>query len=194
MEKLSAMGRDVLSRATDFAAKRTLCGSLAFNSGVVILGSLASICLLPSHPAMSQSRTFNGVQVSQKFSPNSEMAELIKQSTTKRFRNSTGRIVRLGKWVIVPGAKDNYSTYETQMLFEMKFHSVILLAGTTSDSPKLLSYRVDCAKNKMRQSGYRVFSSSGDRVTRQSVEAPLVAPFNEYAQSLVNEVCKLEIG
>lgn len=156
----------------------------------LILGSLIGVCLLLSHPATSQSRTFHGVQVSQKFDTNSELADLIKKSTTKRFRNST---VRLGQWVVVPGAKDHYSTYETTEISELKSktYTIILLTNTTSDNPKLLSLGVLCAENKLRPVGYRAFSSSGNRVTRELVDAPWVAPTDNFWQGLVNKVCSL---
>jgi hypothetical protein len=185
--------KSVFRKATDFVAKSTQRGRLALNSGV-ILGSLASICLLPSHPAMGQSRTFQGVQVSQKFDPNSEMAKLIKQSTIKQFRTSAGVTVRLGRWVIIPGSKDSYYTYETKeipKLSEIKTYSIILLGDTTSDSPKLLSYGVLCAENKMKPVDYRKFSSRGSRISREGGNEPWAAPSNNFVQGLVNEVCRL---
>lgn len=187
------MQRGILHKVADFVAERSRCSSLALKSGVVIMGGLAGICLLPSHPAMGQSRTFEGVQVSQKFDPNSEMAKLIKQSTTKEVKTSVGVTVRLGQWVVIPGSKDSYYTYETREIpkLESKIYSIILLADTTSDSPKLLSYGVLCAENKMKPVDYRKFSSRGSRITREGVSEPWAAPTNNFVQGLVNEVCRL---
>jgi hypothetical protein len=187
------MQRGILPKVANFVAERSRFSSLALNSGVVILGGLVSICLLPSHPAMGQSRTFQGVQVSQKFDPKSEMAELIKKSTTKQFRNSAGVTVRSGQWVIIPGSKDSYYTYETKEIFklEIKTYSINFLADTTSDNPKFFSYGVLCDRNQLRPVGYRAFSSRGDRVTREVVDEPWAAPTNNFLQGLVNEVCKL---
>lgn len=187
------MRRSVFRKATDFAAQRLLRGSLALNSGVVILGSLASLWLLPSHPAMGQNRTFQGVQVSQKFNPNSEMARLIKESTTKQFKTSEWVTVRLGQWVPVPRSKDNYYTYETKEhpRLGIKTYSIIFLADTTSDNPKLLSNGVRCAENKIKPIGHRTFSSGGYMRTREVVNASWVAPTNKFLQSLVNQVCRL---
>jgi hypothetical protein len=187
------MQRSVFRKATDFVAKSPLCSSLALNSGVVIFGSLASLWLLPSHPAIGQNRTFHGVQVSQKFDQNSEMAKLIKQSTTKQFKTSAGVTVRLGQWVIIPGSKDSYYTYETKEIpkLESKTYSIIFLADTTSDNPKLFDYGVLCDKNQLKPVGYRSFSSRGVRVTREVVNEPWVAPTNNFLQGLANEVCRL---
>lgn len=188
------MRKSVFRKATDFVAKSPQRGRLALNSGVVILGSLASICLLPSHPAMGQSRTFHGVQVSQKFDPNSEMAKLIERSTIKQFRTSAGVTVRLGRWVIIPGSKDSYYTYETKeipKLSEIKTYSIIFLADTTSDNPKLFDYGVLCDKNQLKPVGYRSFSSRGSRIAREVVREPWAAPTNNFLQGLVNQVCRL---
>jgi len=193
--------KSVFRKATDFVANSPQRGRLALNSGVVILGSLASICLLPSHPAMGQSRTFHGVQVSQKFDPNSEMAKLIERSTTKQFKTSAGVTVRLGQWVAVPGSKDSYYTYETKLVIfpasrekpelEVKTNSIIFLADTTSDNPKLFDYGVLCDKNQLRPVDFRSFSSRGSRITRGGVNEPWAAPTNNFLQRLVNEVCRL---
>jgi hypothetical protein len=154
---------------------------------------MASLWLLSSHPAMGQSRTFNGVQVSQKFDPNSEMAKLIKQSTTKQRKTSAGITVRLGQWLTIPGSKDNYYTYETREIpkLESKIYSIIFLADTTSDNPKLFDYGVLCDENKLKPVGYRAFSSRGSRITREVVSEPWVAPSNNFLQGLVNQVCRL---
>ena len=188
------MQRAILRKVANFVAKRSPRGSLAPYSGVAILGGLTSIGLLSSHPAMAQNSTFHGVQVSPKFNPNSEMAQLIKKSTTKQFKNSAGATVRLGQWVVIPRSKDSYYTYETKELpkLEIKTYSIIFLADTTSDNPKLFSYGVLCDKNQLKPVSYRVFSSRGDRVTREIVNAPWAAPTNNFLQGLMNEVCKLQ--
>ncbi|MEA5514028.1 hypothetical protein [Nodularia sp. UHCC 0506] len=43
------MRKDILGKVPDFVAKRSLCVSLATKSGVVILGSLIGIWLMPSN-------------------------------------------------------------------------------------------------------------------------------------------------
>ncbi|MEM4380465.1 MAG: hypothetical protein QXL01_07290 [Thermoplasmatales archaeon] len=143
------MQRAISHRVANFLAERSQWVSLTLNSGVVIWGTLASLWLLPIHLAMGQSRTFNGVQVSQKFDPNSEMAKLIKQSTTKPNRSSVGVTVRLGQWVTMPGSKDSYYTYETKEIFklEAKTYSIKFLADTTSDNPKSVFEKSDGVKN-----------------------------------------------
>lgn len=178
---------------TGFAAERRTSGWLTLNPGVIILSSLVAIGLMPNPVAFGQSRTFNGVQVSQKFDPNSEMAKLIKQSTIKEFRNSAGVTVRSGQWTTIPGSKDNYYTYETKEIpkLESKTYSIIFLADTTSDNPKLFDYGVLCDKNQLKPVGYRSFSSKGSRITREIVKEPWVAPSNNFLQGLVNQVCRL---
>lgn len=173
------------------APRKTLCGSLVFNSGAVILGSLASICLLPSHAAMGQSPTFHGVQVSQRFDPNSDLADSIRRLTTKPSGLSK---VRLGQWVVVPGSKDNYYTYEMQELTlrtTSKVYLIFLLADTTSNNPKRFGFAVDCSENKLRPTSYQAFSSRGDTVTKPSLDEPWTAPSNNFWQGLVNAVCRL---
>jgi hypothetical protein len=177
-----------------FAAERRSSGWLTLNPGVIILSSLVGIGLMPNPIAFGQSRTFQGVQVSQKFDPNSEMAKLIERSTIKQFRTSAGVTVRLGRWVIIPGSKDSYYTYETKeipKLSEIKTYSIIFLADTTSDNPKLFDYGVLCDKNQLKPVGYRSFSSRGSRIDREVVREPWAAPTNNFLQGLVNEVCRL---
>lgn len=186
--------RKMISRVrTDFAAKRRHSGWLTLNPGVIILSSLVGIGLMPNPIAFGQNRTFQGIQVSQKFDPNSEMAKLIQQSTTKPNRSSVGVTVRLGQWVIVPGSKDSYYTYETKEIFklEVKTYSINFLTDTTSDNPKLFSYGVLCDKNQLRPVDFRSFSSKGSRITRGGVNEPWAAPSNNFLQRLVNEVCRL---
>jgi hypothetical protein len=186
--------RKTISRVrTGFASERRTPGCLTLNPGVIILSSLVAIGLMPNPIAFGQSRTFNGVQVSQKFDPNSEMAKLIKQSTTKQRKTSAGVTVRSGQWVIIPGSKDSYYTYETKEIFklESKTYSIDFLADTTSDNPKLFSYGVLCDRNQLKPVEYRSFSSRGDRVTREIVREPWAAPTNNFLQGLVNEVCRL---
>jgi len=186
--------RKTISRMrTSFAAERRPSGWLTLNPGVIILSSLVGIGLMPNPIAFGQSRTFNGVQVSQKFDPNSEMAKLIKQSTTKPNRSSAGVTVRLGQWVAMPGSKDSYYTYETKEIFklEAKTYSIIFLADTTSDNPKLFNYGVLCDRNQLRPVGFRSFSATGSRRTREVVNEPWAAPTNNFLQRLVNEVCRL---
>ena len=52
--------------------KRT--GSV-FNFGTVILCSLVGMWLMPNQAAMSQSRVFHGIQVSQKFDTSSDLGD-----------------------------------------------------------------------------------------------------------------------
>jgi hypothetical protein len=187
------MQRVILNKAGDFGAARLLCGNLSFNLGAVVLGILSSICLLPSHPAMSQSPTFHGVQVSQKFDTNSDLADLIKKSTTGSGQHKFSK-AKLGQWVVFPRSQDKYYTYEIQEFTvrkTFKAYVVFLLSDTTSNNPKYLSLAVDCAENKLSQKTYRTFSSRGDTVTKQSVDKPWAAPTNSFFQGLVNEVCKL---
>lgn len=189
------MQRAILRKVANSFPERLQCGSLPFNSAAVILGSIASFWLLPIHPAMGQSRTFQGVQVSQKFNPKSEMAQLIEASTTKQSKNSQWVTVRLGRWVPVPRSKDNYYTYETREnpKLEIKTYSIYFLADTTSDNPRLLSYGVRCAENKMRPIGYRSFYSSGHAITREIVNEPWATPTNRFLQGLANQVCRLRV-
>ena len=184
------MQRAVLCKATDFAAKRILSSSLVLKSGALILGGLASIFLLPSHPAVSQSRIFHGVQVSKDFDTNSDLADLIRETITGQGFSE----IRLGQWVVVSGSRDNYYTYEVQELTvqtTFQTYVIFLLTDSTSNNPKHVSFGVDCTENELRQVRYRVFSNRGNTLTNQSVNEPWTAPYNDFWQGLVDRVCSL---
>ena len=65
-----------------FSTKGSLCGSLALNSGVVILGSIVGLWLLPIHPTMSQNISPHGLVLAQSQSAES----LYKQGMAKLQR------------------------------------------------------------------------------------------------------------
>ncbi|MTJ55678.1 hypothetical protein FJR38_24945 [Anabaena sp. UHCC 0253] len=198
------MRKYILYKMTDFAAKRFPYLGLARKSGVVILGSLIGIWLMPTNPAISQSPIFHGVPISQKFNVNSDLADLIKKMTKKYFESSGGRFkgstYRLGQWLLVPGGEGNYSTYEaTIMSFDttnpsdkpIKSYVIHLLTDTTTNNPKSFQFGVDCPKNKLKFSSSRTYSSSGETIDRQLIDRPWDSPTNQYIQNLVNGVCRL---
>lgn len=183
--------RTILAEKLNFFIKRSLCGSLALNSGIFFFA--ASIwLLLPSYPVMGQSRTFQGVQVPQEFDANSDLADLIELSTEEPSRNSQVRL--LGQWVVVPGSRDNYYTYRMQEITvqtTFRVYTIFLILDATSNNPKYLRFGVDCDENKLRPVSYRVFSSRGNTLDRQLVDEPWAAPTNNFWQSLVSGVCGL---
>ena len=167
-----------------------------FNLGTVILCSLVGIWMMPNQAAMSQSRTFHGVQVSQKFDISSDFADFIKKSTVGSGQSKLSK-AKLGQWVVASASQDKYYTYEMQELkirTTSRIYLIFLLDGTTSDNPKSISFGVDCKENKLGVAGYRVFSSNGKIVSKQLVDADddlWAAPANSFFQGLVNEVCRL---
>ena len=172
--------------------KRT--GSVS-NLGTVILCSLVGMWLMPNQAALSQSLVFHGIQVSQKFDTSSDLADLIKKSTVGSGQSNFSK-AKLGQWVVASASQDKYYTYEIQEFKIQKTfrtYVIYLLADTTSDNPKSISFGVDCKENKLKPSSYRVFSSKGKILSRQlsDDDDPWAAPANSFFQGLVNEVCKL---
>lgn len=180
-----------MGRVIDFSAKGLLRSSLAAKSGALILASLASVLLLPSHPAVSQSRIFHGVRVPQGFDANSDLADLIKKSIAGQQGFPE---IGLGEWVAIPGSEGNYYTYEVQEITvrtTFRSYVIFLLVDTITDNPKHVSFGVDCTENKLRPIRYRGFSSRGGTLTNQAIDDPWTAPSNNFWQGLVNGVCNL---
>jgi hypothetical protein len=197
--------QSVISRmAIEVIARRRQYSWLTLNPGVVILGSLISVSMMPNQAAIAESPTFHGIPISQKFDVNSDLADLIKNMTKKYSESSGGRFkgstYRLGEWLLVPGGEGNYSTYEaTIMSFDttnssdkpIKGYGIHLLTDTTTDNPKSFQLGVDCPNNKLRFSSSRAYSSSGETIDRQIIDRPWDLPPNQYIQNLVNGVCRL---
>jgi hypothetical protein len=185
------MQRAVLGKTIDFSAKRLLRNGLAAKSGALILSSLVSIFLLPSHPAVSQSPIFHGVRVPQGFDANSDLADLIKKSVAGQQGFPE---IGLGEWVVIPGTEDNYYTYEVQEITvrtTFRSYVIFLLVDSTTNNPKHVSFGVDCAENKLRPIRYRGFSPRGTTSTNQALDEPWTTPSNNFWQGLVNGVCSL---
>jgi hypothetical protein len=198
------MQKLILRAATGIVVQKLQCSWLALNPGLVVLGSLVGLSLMPTNPAISQSPTFYGVPISQKVNVNSDFAVLVKKLTKKYFESSGGRVkgstYRLGQWLLVPGGEGNYATYEAKRLSlditnssdkPIKIYVIYLLTDTTTDKPESFQFSVDCTENKIRLSSWRTYSASGETIDRQLVDRPLVASPNQYIQNLMNEVCRL---